>query len=283
MQLTEAMPELPEVETLRRDLCATVLGRRITGVRVLGARSVRRHASAGDLAARLEGRTIAGVGRLGKYLLVRVDAEPVLVVHLGMSGQLLLARSGAVAPAHTHVELGLDGGTVLRFVDPRTFGELFLGTPDGAGSVTQLAHLGPDAFDPPLAAERFSAIVRVRRTMLKPLLLDQRFLAGLGNIYADETLFLARLRPDRSAASLRRVDALRLHAAIGEILEAAVRLRGSSLADRQYRDMAGGIGGYQDEHRVYDREGEPCLRCGAPIARVRSGGRSTHFCRRCQR
>lgn len=276
------MPELPEVETVRRDLASLVVGRVIEQVEATAPRCIRRHPSAEDFCGRLAGGRIEEVDRRGKYLLVRLDGGVVLVVHLGMSGQLLWVQAEAIADEprrkHTHVVLTLDAGEV-HYVDPRTFGELFVTTDD----VPELAHLGPSPVDPDLTPARLRTLLRARRTQLKPLLMDQRFLAGIGNLYADEILWLAKLRYDRPAASLTPAEVRRLHAAMVETLTAAIERRGSSLADEQYRDLFGAVGDYQADHTAYDREGKPCPRCGRPIARIKWSGRSTFLCPRCQR
>ncbi len=278
------MPELPEVETIRRDLEKDVVGRRIRSVEVLGTRSVRRHADPGELGARLQGRTVTGVRRSGKYLLVDLDDGSVLVVHLGMSGQLLRAASARepLAP-HTHVVVALAGAGQLRFVDPRTFGELFVTAPGSlAAAVPELAHLGFDPLQEPLSWSAFGQRLASRRVALKALLTDQRFVAGIGNIYADEILFAAGLRYDRRSDTLSTQEVRRLYRAMVETLAAAVKHRGSSLADEQYRDLYGEVGDYQGQHQVYDRAGQACRRCRHPISRVRVSGRSTFFCERCQ-
>jgi formamidopyrimidine-DNA glycosylase len=272
------VPELPEVETLRRDLEPLLVGRTIAAVAVTGARSVRRHCAPADFVRRLEGREVTVVARRGKYLLTSLDTGDVLVVHLGMSGQVLLAPDpDAPRPPHTHVTLTTEAGTQLRFVDPRTFGEVFVTSAD----VPELHNLGVDALD--LAVRQpFAALLASRRTMLKPLLMNQRVLAGLGNIYSDEILFAARLRFDRRSDSLSAHEVRRLHGALHDILADAIEHRGSSLADQQYRDLFGVVGRYQGRHQVYDREGKPCPRCRAPIVRIKYGGRSHFSCSHCQ-
>ena len=277
------MPELPEVETIRRDLERELLGRRVTAVSVAHPRSTRRHPDAADFAERLSGRTVEGVGRRGKYLLVRLR-DGVLVVHLRMSGQLLLAPhvlehpGGPERPKHTHVVLALDDGRELRFVDPRTFGEMFVTTPD----VPELASLGFEPLDGTVGPQRLGAMLAGRRSRLKALLLDQGFVAGIGNLYADEILFAARLRHDRAASTLAPNDVHRLHRAMVDTLAEAIEHRGSSLADEQYRDPFGLVGAYQARHRVYAREGQECRRCHRPIVRAKWAGRSTFYCERCQ-
>jgi len=279
------VPELPEVETIRRDLQGEVVGRKIKSVEVRNGRTVRRHPSAKHFRARLEGRTITSVGRAGKYLLLGLDNGETLVVHLGMSGQLQRAKSGKEPKApHTHAVLTFAQGGQLRFVDPRTFGELFVAEPppDGTGRLAELAHLGFDPLEDVMSWDRFWALLAKRNAGLKALLMDQEFVAGIGNMYADEILFAAGLRYDRVSSSLSSQEVRRLQRAMVETLTEAIKRRGSSLADAQYRDLFGEVGDYQGQHQVYDREGQPCRRCRATIVRVRSGGRSTFLCEHCQ-
>jgi formamidopyrimidine-DNA glycosylase len=277
------VPELPEVETIRRDLDKQFVGRRIKKVEVSGLRSIRRHRRAVDFVGRLEGQKVAGVVRRGKYLLIKLDGGDVLVAHLGMSGQLLLSAPKEPRPKHTHVVVSFSQGGQLRFVDPRTFGELFVTTPvELADEIPELAHLGFDPLDQAMSWTHFAALLHARKTKLKPLLVDQRFIAGIGNIYADEILFAAGLRFDRSSDTLTAQEVRRLYRAITETLQAAIKHRGSSLADEQYRDLFGEIGDYQSLHKVYDREGQACPRCRNPIVRIKANGRSTFLCAQCQ-
>ena len=278
------MPELPEVETIRRDLEKEVVGKRIKSVDVTGARSVRRQASAEEFASRLEGRKITGVNRRGKYLLLALDNADVLVIHLGMSGQLLRVKSAREPlERHTHVVLTFTQGRQLRYVDPRTFGELFVAAADDVErQVPDLAHLGFDPIEDVMSWSRFAELLHGRRTKLKTLLMDQRFVAGIGNLYADEILWSAGLRYDRSSETLTSQEVRRLSRAIVETLQEAIKHRGSSLADEQYRDLFGQVGDYQSQHNVYAREGEPCRRCRTPIVRVRNQSRSTYMCEQCQ-
>lgn len=276
------MPELPEVETVRRDLQAHVVGRRVVAVRATGARTVRR-TSAAAVEAGLTGRTLVAAGRRGKYLLVELDSGSQLLVHLRMSGQLLVADSPeAPLQPHTHVRMALDDGRELRFVDPRTFGEVVVIDPTRlATDAPDIAALGPEplALDP----DGLRALLKPRRRQLKAMLTDQRVIAGIGNIYADEIAHAARVRYNRTGTSLTRVEIERLHGAMHSILSAAIDARGSTLSDAQYVDLGGLGGGYQERHAVYDREGKPCLRCGKPVLRISWGGRGTYFCRGCQR
>jgi formamidopyrimidine-DNA glycosylase len=272
------LPELPEVETVRRDLAAALPGAVVADVAVSGLRSIRRHADPAAFRSALLGTRFETFGRWGKYLLVGLDSGAVLVGHLRMSGQLLLARS-ADEPVvkHSHVHVRFSDGRELRFVDPRTFGELFVTSAD----LPELGGLGVDAMalDPPTLAR----LLRGRRARLKPLLLDQRVIAGIGNIYSDEILWTARLRSSRTADRLRPIEVQRLHGAISSVLGEAIERRGSSLSDAQYVDLSGRPGGYQERHAAYGRAGSPCLRCGRPIVRTVVAQRSHFWCRGCQR
>jgi formamidopyrimidine-DNA glycosylase len=299
------VPELPEVETLRQDLAKEVVSKRIKSVVVTNGRSVRRHSSAKQFRSLLEGRTIKSVGRLGKYLLLSLDDKGTLVIHLGMSGQLLCVKSAKEPkPKHTHVVVTFTQGDQLRYVDPRTFGEMFVSSPredetvsngsslpvgmasaDGAAlrrQVPELAHLGFDPIEDLMSWDRFGVLLRRRRTGLKALLMDQEFVSGIGNLYSDEILFNAGLRYDRPSDSLSATEVRRLYRAMVETLSEAIKRRGSTLVDEQYRDLFGEAGDYQGSHQVYDREGKPCRRCRNPIVRAKVAGRSTFYCEHCQ-
>jgi formamidopyrimidine-DNA glycosylase len=279
------VPELPEVETLRRDLEKEVVGKRIKEVQVTGMRSIRRHPNKKHFIGKLEGRKLLGVQRRGKYLLVKLEGGDVLVVHLGMSGQLLRGKGGSKdpPPKHTHVVLTFTQGGQLRFVDPRTFGELFVTAPDELEEhVPELAHLGFDPIDDVVSWTRFGEQLIARKAKLKTVLMDQRFVAGIGNIYSDEILFAAGLRYDRSSETLSSQEVRRLYRAMVETLQEAIKHRGSSLADEQYRDLFGELGDFQSLHKVYDREGQACRRCRSTIVRHKFNGRSTFLCPQCQ-
>jgi len=251
---------------------------------VLGRRTVRRQSPA-QLTTRLTGRTITAAGRRGKFLLLSLDDGAVLVVHLRMSGQLL-HLSGPERPptaAHTHVVVRLEDGTELRFVDPRTFGEWFVSSEvDDRGVPVELGHLGRDPLIDGLATTYLAACLAGRRARLKGLLTDQRVVAGIGSIYADEICFRARLRPDRSGGSLSAEEVASLAKAARAVLREAVASRGSSLRDLRYRDLAGDLGSYQQRHAVYDRAGEPCRRCGNRVVRLKIGARAAYMCEGCQ-
>jgi formamidopyrimidine-DNA glycosylase len=279
------MPELPEVETIRRDLEKEIISKRVKTVEVTGKRSVRRHEDIGEFVTRLEGKKVISVKRAGKYLLVGLDSDnDVLVVHLGMSGQLLRAKSPKdPLVKHTHVVITFTQAGQLRFVDPRTFGEMFITKAEDLGKVVpELAHLGFDPVDDVMSWTRFGALLADKHTQLKTLLMDQKFVAGIGNIYSDEILFAAGLRYDRSSDSLSAQEVRRLYRGMVETLSEAIKHRGSSLADEQYRDLFGEVGDYQGSHQVYDREGESCRRCRHGIIRVKVNGRSSFMCETCQ-
>jgi formamidopyrimidine-DNA glycosylase len=278
------MPELPEVEVVRRDLEREVVGKKIKAVEADGMRSIRRHHNRKQFANRLVGKKIAGVERRGKYLLCRLDDGDVLVVHLGMSGQLVRAKSSREAKSkHTHVIITFTQGGQLRFLDPRTFGEMFVTELDAVEKeVTELAHLGIDPLETVMSWEHFGHLIADRHQKLKPLLMDQKLLAGIGNIYSDEILFGAGLRWDRMSDSLSAQEVRRLYRALVETLQEAVKHRGSTLADQQYVDLHGNPGEFQQHHKVYAREGEACRRCRHPLVRERYGGRSTFYCEACQ-
>ena len=270
---------------MRRDLAAELPGRRTVRVEVTGKRSVRRQPVA-DFVAALTGRRFGPVGRHGKFLVLALDdgADDALVIHLRMSGQVRLAPRDEERAKHTHVVVDLGEGDEMRFVDPRTFGELFVDPLDDRGRPFALGAMGPDAVDPLLTARVLrDRITAGRRSLgLKAALLDQRVLAGVGNIYADEALFAARLRPDRPAATLAAAEAGVLHRSLRRILGAATKARGSSFADVAYVDTLGRPGRYGTRHRVYGRADQPCPRCGTAIRRIVLTGRGTHFCPSCQ-
>jgi formamidopyrimidine-DNA glycosylase len=278
------VPELPEVEVIRRDLEKEVVGKKVKAVEVEGARSVRRHQNRKQFADRLVNHKITAVARRGKYLLVRLDGDDVLVIHLGMSGQLVRAKSSRDPMAkHTHVVITFTQGGQLRFVDPRTFGEMFVTEADNVEKeVTELAHLGLDPLETALSWDHFGTMLAQRHTKLKPLLMDQKFIAGIGNIYSDEILWGAGLRWDRMSDSLTSEEVRRLYRSMTETLQEAVKHRGSSLADEQYVDLFGRPGEYQQFHNVYAREGEACPRCRHLIVREKVSGRSTFSCSACQ-
>ena len=281
------MPELPEVETVRRGLQQNVVGRKIVRVEVGRERTVRR-TSREALIDGLTGVRITSAMRRGKYLICDLDSGQKLMMHLRMSGRLIIAKPNAVRPSHTHVVMHLakdkDIDSELWFVDPRTFGEVVVFDPDLMKSqMPDLANLGVDPlvdeFTPGILQELF----KNRRGNLKALLLNQHFVAGIGNIYADEILHLAKLRPDRLPGRLTPVVLSRLCEAIIEVLNKAVNAGGSTLKDTQYVDLDGELGSYQEQHRVYGRAGLPCLTCRkGRILMTTVAGRTTCYCSACQ-
>ena len=277
------MPELPEVETVRRGLAPFLEGRRLTRVTV--RRRDLRQPVADDFEARLTGRRIRHVARRAKYLLVHLDGEPdeVLIVHLGMSGRMTLTAADAVLGRHDHVLLRTDGGDEIRFTDPRRFGLMTLCREADLDAHPLLARLGLDPLSNRFDGEALGAALKGRATPLKSALMDQRIVAGLGNIYVCESLYRAGLSPRRRAGSIVAGRAERLAAAIGEVLRAAIDAGGSSLRDHVRPD--GELGYFQTAFAVYGRAGEPCpgCDCGGGIGRFTQAGRSTFYCARRQR
>jgi formamidopyrimidine-DNA glycosylase len=273
------VPELPEVETIVGDLRPHMVGRTITRCE-LSFPTIVRHPEPEAFVDSVVGTRIESVGRRGKYILVGLGGDLLLVVHLGMTGQLRLVDPAAPLQNHTHAVFFLDDGLQLRYRDPRRFGRLLLGTEQALIASKKMPRLGPEPIDPEFAAEELYRRLRKRRTALKAVLLDQGAIAGVGNIYADESLHRARLRPDRVASTVSKKSAQRLHESLRASLQTAIENRGSSVDT--YRDAWGEIGGQQEKLLVYGRAGEPCFTCGRPLSMIRIAGRSTVFCRRCQ-
>lgn len=270
------MPELPEVETIARTLAPHLGGRALRRVTVHERRL--REPLAPDFERRLEGRRIAGVARLGKALTLDVGRDEVVLVQLGMTGRLTLRGGGTPPRPHDHVHFALDDGRALVFNDVRRFGWLRVVR---AATVEALLGGGTDPLAGPLTGADLFAATRGRRVSIKSLLMDQRVVLGIGNIYASEILFHAGLRPRRRAARLTRAHCDRLAAAARAVLLDAIRCGGSTISD--YRDGFDRFGTYQDRHRVYARRGLPCRTCGTVIVGCRIVGRSSFYCRRCQR
>jgi formamidopyrimidine-DNA glycosylase len=271
------LPELPEVETIRRGLEAGVRGRRVVKVAVLSPRAVG--GAAQCFAAALAGERVASLGRRGKYLLFGLDGGGAMVGHLRMTGRLRLVRAGDPVAPHTRLVWSLSGGRELRFEDVRQFGRFWYVAP-GEDLPRGLRELGPEPLGEEFRAEHLARRLVGRRAPLKALLLDQRVVAGLGNIYVDEALFRARLAPTRPAGGLAAEELERLCAAIRHVLEDALRRGGTTLRD--YQDARGRPGGYGECLMVYGRQGQPCRACGAEVVKVRVAGRGTHLCPRCQ-
>ena len=285
------MPELPEVETIARGLASRVTGDTIESV-WLGSKPEPLKSPAREIARTLEGARVAGVRRMGKHIVFDLECAPKRgtggkqpdggppvtiqrahwIVHLGMTGSLRLCEPDAELASHTHAVLRLQSGRELRFVDPRRFGRLSV-CADGFEAA------GVEPLD--IGFELFANLFRKRKTPIKSALLNQKLLRGLGNIYADEALSRAGVRPRRRAASLTREELRRLYRAVQKVLNQAIAAGGSSISD--YVDDQGEPGMFQVQHRVYGREGEPCLKCGQTIKRVIIAGRSSHYCPHCQK
>ena len=262
------MPELPEVETVARSI-VRIVGRRIVSAEFRCLRILR--GDPDQMSAALAGRRIRGIGRRGKFIVMELDGGQCLTVHLGMTGKLLL---DGLPGRHTHAVLNLDRGA-LRYEDPRQFGKLEV----SRGLPGRLEKLGPEPLE--VTLPEFAARLKRRRARIKAVLLDQHFVRGMGNIYADEALFRAGIHPLALASRLRPERVKRLRRAMVEVLTQAIRKGGSSISD--YVDADGRKGFFQFEHRVYQRTGEPCVTCGAPIRRTLVAQRGTHFCPHCQR
>ena len=276
------MPELPEVETIARGLASRVTGDFIESV-WLGSKPEPLKSPAAEIAATLQSRRIADVRRMGKHIVFelvdargsrsgkRAGAKAQWIVHLGMTGSMLVCRPEAEIEKHTHAVVKLASGRELRFVDPRRFGRLSVAREFEAG--------GCEPLD--ITLDRFITLFHGRKTPIKSALLNQKLLRGVGNIYADESLFRAGIRPRRRAASLTRENLRLLYKSLQEVLKEAIALGGSSVSD--YVDSDGQEGSFQLEHRVYGREGERCLKCKTVIKRVVIAGRSSHYCPKCQK
>jgi formamidopyrimidine-DNA glycosylase len=287
---SESMPELPEVETIARGVDARLRGDRIVDV-WFGSHCEPFKTAAHRQAKGLRLRRIHSVHRTGKHIVVELGSQPnggpddrtpdgairaQWIVHLGMTGRLLVTGPDAEVEKHTHARLSLESGRELRFVDPRRFGRLeFRDLRRGEGFA------GPGAEPLAIGTEEFAKLFRGRKLAIKAALLNQTLMAGVGNIYADESLFHAGIRPRRRAGSLTRAELEKLRKTLQKVLEQAIRLGGSSISD--YVDAEGVRGFFQLEHCVYQRTGEACRRCGNPIKRIVLAGRSTHYCAHCQR
>jgi formamidopyrimidine-DNA glycosylase len=271
------VPELPEVEVIRRGLEQFVVGRRIADVTVLHPRAVRRHlAGPADFAARLRGRVIDGARRRGKYLWLPIG-DDALLAHLGMSGQLLVGPAVAALSPHVRVRFTFtDGGTDLRFTDQRTFGHLLVSA-DGAQLPSVIAHIAPDPLEDAFDLGALTARMRTRRTGLKRALLDQSLVSGIGNIYADEALWRAKLHYARATDRLRPSQIATVMGAVTDVFAAALKDGGTSF-DSLYVNVNGETGYFDRSLNVYGREGEPCPRCGTPIRRDPFMNRSSYWC-----
>jgi formamidopyrimidine-DNA glycosylase len=271
------MPELPEVETTRRGIVPSVVGKRIRSLAIYDPRL--RWPVPPDMPAAVAGRMIDGIDRRSKYLLFRIERST-LLVHLGMTGSLRVHTRPPPRRSHDHVDIELEDGTVLRYHDPRRFGAMLLLEGSGADHPL-LRDLGPEPFGPAFDPDYFHAVTRGRTLAIKLALMNSRLVVGVGNIYANEALFRSGIRPTVSAGRVSRPRIGRLVEATRATLADAIRAGGSTLRD--YVDASGQPGRFQLRYDVYGREGEPCRTCGAAIRLVRQGGRATYYCSRCQR
>jgi formamidopyrimidine-DNA glycosylase len=268
-----AVPELPEVETIRRDLLPLVLHKRITNVQVMLPRMIRRHGSAKEVTERVVGLKVEKLERRGKSLLFYLDEE-VLVIHLGMTGQVLFSTKEHPfeKDKYTHVVISFERKDELLFKDIRQFGQMYVAEKD---ALEKTLELGPEPLEKNFTPQTLGKILRAS-TKIKPLLMDQKRIAGIGNIYSDEILFEAKIHPLRPANSLSEKEVEKLHKAIQTILKDGIKYRGTSVDN--YVDAMGRQGAYAKRHRVYRRAAEPCEVCGTIIKRITVGGRSAHFC-----
>jgi len=273
------VPELPEVETIRRQLAPRLEARRLERLEVLDPRWCE-PAEPGALEDAASGRRIDRVWRRGKYLVLELEGDVHLVMHLRMTGNLLLSRDGADRP-HLRARLGLDSGESVLFVDVRRFGTGVVLLGSEARDAYFDERLGVEPLSPGFTTDALRALARGRRAPVKAFLLTQERLAGVGNIYADEALFRARIHPLRPVGTLKRPQIEALREAVVESLEAGIDAKGATIDD--FRNADGAEGRFQDEFLVYGRADEPCVRCGSPIRKLRAAGRGTYVCERCQR
>lgn len=277
------MPELPEVETIRQDLVKLIAGHTIESVEVVLAKPLREYPEA-RFVERLEGRRITGIGRRAKILIFDIDSGDKLLIHLKMSGRLLYVTADAPLAKHTHVVFKLDNGYDLRFADMRRFGYMKLVEGGHLEDVDEIKRLGPEPLDWDFSEDTLASMLEAKkdsRQTIKGLLIDQTFLAGIGNLYADEILFAAKIDPTRTAVSLEQNEISRLHKAISVILAKAIELRGTSFD--LYVDAHGQPGEFAEKLKVYGRAGQPCVKCGNPLSKIRIAGRGTTYCPVCQK
>jgi len=273
------MPELPEVETICRGLKTLIPGRRISQVEVVEPRL--RHPVGSQFCPQLQGRTILGVRRRGKYILIPLEGELIWVVHLGMSGKLVYGEARRPRERHDHIIVGLEDGHELRYHDPRRFGLSLLVSRSELEALPEIKALGLDPFHQRFDGIYLYSVARNSRRRIRDLLIDQRVVAGLGNIYANEILFRAGVRPTARAWKLGRARVGKIARLVPRVLREAIRWCGTSFSD--YRDAEDRFGEFQNHLRVYDKEGEKCRLCASKIRRVPIGNRSAFYCPKCQR
>lgn len=299
------MPELPEVEVLRTSLARDMVGRKFKTVNVTSGKVVSRHKTAKDFRAALEGHSVKAVQRLGTNLVFALDNGSHLVIDTGKGGHLQRVQNAKeVKPKHTHVVFSFTQGPDLWFVDPKTEGDLYVATPPAEGAeveiskfarlsvggdgvalrkaIPALTQLGIDPFEDQIGWDRFAAVLRSRSTVLKAVLSDTSILCGIGDMYADEILYTAGLHPSRVSEGLSTIEIRRLHRSIAEVFADAVKHGGTTLASQPFEDPDGKPGTYQELLTVFERDGQPCQQCRAPIKKETIGGRPSYFCAKCQ-
>lgn len=273
------MPEMPELENIRRTLVPHIKGRRIMQTEILLSRQIK-WPEPDRFAARLAGRYIDEVDRIGKYLLLRLDSGVSVVFHLRMTGQLCYRPKGAADGTHSRIILHLEGGDRLIYGDTRTLGTVHAMKPDELMNIQGLAEMGPEPLSDAFTVEYLANALKGRKTRIKSFMLDQSKIGGLGNIYVDEALFLSGIHPMRRAEEIKPDEIVKLHENINRVIADGIRDGGTTFRD--YRNGDGEKGSHQDHLFAYGRDGEPCRHCGTVMEKIRVGGRGTHFCPQCQ-
>ncbi|MGI6712508.1 MAG: DNA-formamidopyrimidine glycosylase [Bacillota bacterium] len=274
------MPELPEVETIKQTLAQYITGREIVEVTVNHPGSIKTPGIS-EFKEMIIGKRIINISRRGKYLVIKLSHEYILVIHLRMTGQLIYSEKSMPLKKHTHLIFGFDNGMELRFVDQRRFGCVWLVPENDIFQISGLHTLGVEPLSEDFTLSYLTGILKARKAKIKQVLLDQKSLAGIGNIYADEILFHSEIHPERTAASLTDTEINKLYGTIKNILNKAVKHRGTTFSD--YVDGRGEKGSFQNYLKVYQRKGEKCSRCGTGIIRIKMGSRSAYYCPGCQR
>lgn len=274
------MPELPEVETIVQGLKAPLCNKKIENVFVRDERIVGYPDNLKDFKNKLEGYDIISLGRRGKYIIIEISSGKLLIIHLRMTGQLLIKARGEEIVKHTHIILQLDNSTDLRFNNVRKFGRMYLIDPDKPEQAGGLANLGPEPLTAEFTADKLKEIIKDRSTSIKNILLNQQLIAGIGNIYCDEALFRSGIRPDRPVDKLTDQEIEKLHLEINQVIAAGIKFNGTTFSD--YVNAMGEEGSFQKELMVYNRSGENCQYCDCQIEKAKVAGRSSHYCPNCQ-
>ncbi|WP_187620209.1 bifunctional DNA-formamidopyrimidine glycosylase/DNA-(apurinic or apyrimidinic site) lyase [Selenomonas ruminis] len=273
------MPEMPEVEIIRRYLDTVLTGQKIMQLDILLPRQIK-WPEPESYRAMAIGRTIRAMKRRGKYLIMALDNGNELIFHLRMTGRLVFEPEGEPHDSYARLLFHLDGGGLLVYGDTRTLGAVYALAPGERWRIHGLAEMGPEPLSDEFTAEYLYQLVQGKKTVIKSLLLNQKYIGGIGNIYDDEALFLAGIRPERPASTLTREECQRLYESINAVIAAGIRDGGTTFRD--YQNGEGGQGSHQEHLYVYNRKGQPCRKCGSPIEKITLGGRGTHYCPRCQ-